>query len=152
MAGGKRLNHILHVERENKNSEHVMIIKTVLTKNFNSIIITFDKKNMLFYIQIGNERVLMYPSEFGELIDILVLKLFIKLLERGIFHLEQIHNCCSFSLFRILPLSTKAHIAFAAFPGVGKLGMLFSSSIFMASFTGSPAIQQAIMGLLTPCL
>ena len=71
MAGGKRLNHILHVERENKDSEHVMIIKTVLTKNFNSIIITFDKKNMLFYIQIGNERVLMYPSEFGELIDIL---------------------------------------------------------------------------------
>ena len=65
------MNHILHVERENKDSEHVMIIKTVLTKNFNSIIITFDKKNLLFYIQIGDERVLMYPSEFVELIDIL---------------------------------------------------------------------------------
>jgi len=44
MAGGKRLNLILHVEREDKGSEHVMIIKTVLTKNFNSIIIAFDKK------------------------------------------------------------------------------------------------------------
>jgi len=65
------LNPILHVERENKDSEHVMIIKTVLTKNFNSMIIAFDKKNLLFYIQIGDERVLMYPSEFGELIDIL---------------------------------------------------------------------------------
>ncbi len=65
------MNHILYVQTEDKNSEHVMIIKTVLTKNFNSIIITFDKKKVMFYIQIGDERVLMYPSEFGELIDIL---------------------------------------------------------------------------------
>ncbi|MHA1582193.1 MAG: hypothetical protein ACTSYM_06860 [Candidatus Baldrarchaeia archaeon] len=65
------MNLILHVEREDKGSEHVMIIKTVLTKNFNSIIIAFDKKKVTFCIQIGDERVLMYPSEFGELIDIL---------------------------------------------------------------------------------
>ena len=63
------MNHILYVQTEDKNSEHVMIIKTVLTKNFNSIIITFDKKKVMFYIQIGDERVLMLPSEFEELID-----------------------------------------------------------------------------------
>ena len=63
------MNRILYVQTEDKNSEHVMIIKTVLTKNFNSIIITFDKKKVMFYIQIGDERVLMLPSEFEELID-----------------------------------------------------------------------------------
>ena len=63
------MNHILYVQTEDRDSEHVMIIKTVLTKNFNSIIITFDKKKVMFYIQIGDERVLMLPSEFEELID-----------------------------------------------------------------------------------
>jgi len=43
----------------------------MLTKNFNSVVVTFDKEKKMFCIKIGDKNVLMLPSEFEELIDAL---------------------------------------------------------------------------------
>ena len=59
---------ILEIKGEDTNNEYLTTIKTLQTKNFNEILISFDKQDKLFLIQIGYEDILMTPTEIEHLI------------------------------------------------------------------------------------
>ena len=74
------LNHTLLSSKKDEPLKYSMEVKTVLTRNINSIIVDFNKESRNFSIKIGNEEVLMLPSEFRELIN--TLKDFYEIVER----------------------------------------------------------------------
>ncbi len=59
----------LWVEKEDKEQEYLCKVKTRVTKNYNSILIDFDKENQMFMFQIGDESVLLEWGEFRELTE-----------------------------------------------------------------------------------
>ncbi len=63
------MNPTLQISRKDEPLKYSMEIKTVLTRNINSIIVGFNKESKNFSIKIGSEEVLMLPSEFRDLVS-----------------------------------------------------------------------------------
>jgi len=59
----------LWVEKEDKEENYVCRVKTRVTKNYNAVLIGFNKENQMFMLQVGDESVLLEWGEFRELTE-----------------------------------------------------------------------------------
>jgi len=59
----------LWVKKEDKEKKYLCRVKTRVTKNYNTILIGYDKETRMFTLQIGDESVLFELGEFRELTE-----------------------------------------------------------------------------------